>query len=71
LAAISINYFLDGFFYRWNFYVWLVVFISVIGGIVVSAVIRHADNVKKGFCQALAIGGTASLAILLGDSTFR
>jgi hypothetical protein len=71
LTAFPIQYFSGGFFFGWNIYVWIVIFISAIGGIVVSVVIRHTDNVKKGFCQALAIGGTAAIAIFLGDSTFR
>lgn len=35
-----------------------------------SSVIRYADNIKKSFCQALALGGTAFISICLGDSNF-
>ncbi|KAI6183738.1 hypothetical protein M3Y97_00521200 [Aphelenchoides bicaudatus] len=59
-----------GFFYGWNFYVWLVIAVRAFGGIMVSVVIKRTDNVKKGFCQALALGGTAAVAISLGDSKF-
>ncbi|KAI6183693.1 Nucleotide Sugar TransPorter family [Aphelenchoides bicaudatus] len=59
-----------GFFYGWNYYVWLVIAVRAFGGIMVSVVIKRTDNVKKGFCQALALGGTAAVAISLGDSKF-
>lgn len=48
----------------------MIVFTSAFGGIVVSSVIRYADNIKKSFCQALALGGTTVVSIHMGDSYF-
>lgn len=31
---------------------------------------KYADNIKKSYCQSMALGGTACLSILFGDSKF-
>jgi len=59
-----------GFFVGWNSYVWSFVLLSVFSGIIVSSVIRYADNIKKSFCQALALGATAIISVFIGDSSF-
>jgi len=59
-----------GFFMGWNGYVLSFVPLSAFSGIIVSSVIRYADNIKKSFCQALALGATAFVSIFLGDSSF-
>lgn len=35
-----------------------------------SIIIRVLDNIKKSFCQALALGGTAFVSVSMGDSNF-
>lgn len=32
--------------------------------------LKYADNIKKSYCQSLALGGTALLSIIMGDSEF-
>jgi len=59
-----------GIFTGWNNYVWAIVLLNSFAAIVVSSVIRYADNIKKSFCKALALGATAFLSIYLGDSKF-
>lgn len=36
--------------------VWLVTFLNAFGGLVVAVVIKYADNIKKTYCQTMAIG---------------
>ncbi|KAI6219241.1 Nucleotide Sugar TransPorter family [Aphelenchoides besseyi] len=59
-----------GFFAGWNVYVYIIVISAAFGGVVVSAVIKFADNAKKSLCQAVALGGTAGVSVLMGDSIF-
>ena len=33
-------------------------------------VIRYSDNIKKSYCQSVALGGTALVSIIVGDSHF-
>ncbi len=32
--------------------------------------IKYADNIKKGYCQSVALGATAFISIAIGDSKF-
>lgn len=41
------------------------------GGIVVSAVMKYADNVKKTYCQTLAIGKTIPYVFLTHHKGIR
>ncbi|CAL1277551.1 unnamed protein product [Larinioides sclopetarius] len=44
-----------GFFYAYDFVVWIVIFLQAGGGIVVALVVKYADNILKGFATSLAI----------------
>ncbi|KAI1726579.1 nucleotide-sugar transporter domain-containing protein [Ditylenchus destructor] len=59
-----------GLFYGWSWLVWSLALSSAVSGIVVAAVMKYADNIKKSYCQSMALGGTAFLSIALGDSKF-
>ncbi|KAJ1373593.1 hypothetical protein KIN20_036047 [Parelaphostrongylus tenuis] len=50
----------DGLLQGWTGLVWITTTAAAIGGVVVSAVMKYADNVKKTYCQSLAIGGSLS-----------
>eukprot|EP01068_Selenidium_serpulae_P006719 Selendium_serpulae@DN4487_c0_g1_i2.p1 len=59
-----------GFFQGYNFVVWLIVFNSAIGGLIVAAVLMYADNITKCFGCALAILlSCMSSYFFLGDFT--
>ncbi|KAK5984606.1 Nucleotide-sugar transporter [Trichostrongylus colubriformis] len=47
--------------------VWTMTIAAATSGIVVSAVMKYADNVKKTYCQTLAIGLTAVTSICFGE----
>ncbi|PAV60572.1 hypothetical protein WR25_23133 [Diploscapter pachys] len=59
-----------GLFQGWTWLVWLVTVLNSIGGLAVSMVMKYADNVKKTYCQTIAIGLTAVISIFLGDRPF-
>nr|CAD2201170.1 unnamed protein product [Meloidogyne enterolobii] len=59
-----------GFFAGWTWRLWLIVLSSSANGLIVAFVVKYADNIKKSYCQTVALGGTALLSILLGDSQF-
>jgi len=44
-----------GFFYGYSTVVWIVVFLQAVGGLIIAAVIKYADNIIKGFANALSI----------------
>ncbi|PIO66786.1 UDP-galactose transporter [Teladorsagia circumcincta] len=46
---------------RWTSLVWTMTIAAATSGIVVSAVMKYADNVKKTYCQTLAIGKEVEL----------
>uniref|UniRef100_A0A7E4ZTK4 UDP-galactose transporter n=1 Tax=Panagrellus redivivus TaxID=6233 RepID=A0A7E4ZTK4_PANRE len=58
-----------GFFYGWSWLVWFISTSSAVSGIVVAVVMKYADNIKKSYCQSIALGGTAVLSVITGDST--
>jgi len=45
----------NGFFYGWNFNVFLLVCNHAIGGLIVAVVVRYADNILKGFASSISI----------------
>ncbi|KAL7079417.1 hypothetical protein ACQ4LE_001444 [Meloidogyne hapla] len=59
-----------GFFAGWTWRLWLIVLSTSGNGLIVAVVMKYADNIKKGYCQSVALGGTALLSIILGDSQF-
>ncbi|KAH7721875.1 Protein NSTP-8 [Aphelenchoides avenae] len=60
----------NGIFYGWTGLVWTIAFSSATNGLLVAAVMKYADNIKKSYCQSMALAGTAMLSILMGDSQF-
>ncbi|CAF1512568.1 unnamed protein product [Adineta steineri] len=44
-----------GFFQGYSTIVWIVVFLQAIGGLIIAAVIKYADNIIKGFATSLSI----------------
>lgn len=60
----------NGLLSGWNWLLWTIVLTSSSSGLVVAAVMKYADNIKKSYCQSVALGGTALLSILAGDSQF-
>ncbi|WKY06008.1 hypothetical protein Q1695_006309 [Nippostrongylus brasiliensis] len=56
-----------GLFQGWTNLVWTMTIAAATGGLVVSAVMKYADNVKKTYCQTLAIGLTAVISICIGE----
>ncbi|XP_053325669.1 UDP-N-acetylglucosamine transporter isoform X2 [Spea bombifrons] len=45
----------DGFFQGYNNLTWAVVALQALGGLVIAAVIKYADNILKGFATSLSI----------------
>lgn len=44
-----------GFFHGYNVMVWFVIIQQALGGIIVSLVVKYADNILKGFSTSLSI----------------
>jgi len=38
-----------GFFYGYDFFVWYIVTLNALGGLIVAVVVKYADNILKGF----------------------
>ena len=59
LAQILISDFTEikekGFFFGYNFLVWIVIFLGAQGGLLCAIVVKYADNILKGFSTSLAI----------------
>eukprot|EP01062_Namystynia_karyoxenos_P073620 TRINITY_DN70426_c0_g1_i1.p1 TRINITY_DN70426_c0_g1~~TRINITY_DN70426_c0_g1_i1.p1 ORF type:complete len:451 (+),score=154.04 TRINITY_DN70426_c0_g1_i1:200-1552(+) len=55
LAKDSAEIRTKGFFVGFNSIVWLVIFLQSFGGLLTAVVVKHADNVIKGFATGLAI----------------
>ncbi|XP_042299201.1 CMP-sialic acid transporter isoform X2 [Sceloporus undulatus] len=56
-----------GFFYGYTHYVWFVIFLSSVGGLYTSVVVKYTDNIMKGFSAAAAIVlSTIASVILFG-----
>lgn len=47
---------------------WAVVFLQAFGGLVVAAVVKHADNVLKGFATSISIILSTLLSFMLFDN---
>lgn len=45
----------NGFFQGYNSVVWTVIILQALGGLVIAAVIKYADNILKGFATSLSI----------------
>jgi UDP-galactose transporter len=55
----------QGFFHGYSSVVWTVILLQALGGLVVSMVVKHADNLMKGFATSLSIIISAGLSALL------
>ncbi|XP_065909588.1 UDP-galactose translocator-like isoform X1 [Dysidea avara] len=45
----------DGFFFGYSTLVWMVIIQQAVGGLIVAAVVRYADNILKGFATSISI----------------
>lgn len=61
---------LDDFFQGWCYLNSIISFEAAISGLLTGSVLMYADNIRKSFCQNLAICGTVFLSIFLGESMF-
>ncbi|CEL99631.1 unnamed protein product [Vitrella brassicaformis CCMP3155] len=60
----------DGFFQGYNGLVWTVILLQALGGMVVAAVLKYADNILKCFGNATSIALSCLLSYhLIGDFT--
>uniref|UniRef100_A0A5K3FVS2 UDP-galactose translocator n=1 Tax=Mesocestoides corti TaxID=53468 RepID=A0A5K3FVS2_MESCO len=54
-----------GFFFGYDGLVWLVIFVQSLGGLLVAAVVRYADNILKTFATSVAIVLTLICSVVL------
>jgi UDP-sugar transporter A1/2/3 len=54
-----------GFFFGYDAFVWYLVCLNAVGGLLVAVVVKYADNILKGFACSLAIIFSAVLSIFL------
>lgn len=59
-----------GFFYGYDWLVWMCILLQSAGGLLVALVIQHADNVCKLFATSFSILLTISLVVLFYDEPF-
>jgi len=58
----------NGFFQGYNSIIWIVVLLQAYGGLVIALVVKHADNILKGFAVSLSILLSSFMSWwLLGD----
>jgi UDP-sugar transporter A1/2/3 len=51
-ASLVIN---NGYFYGYNWIVWLVIVLQAIGGLIVAVVVKYTDNILKGFAASFSM----------------
>ena len=56
-----------GFFHGYNFSVYSVIFFQAIGGLIVAAVVKYADNILKGFGSSMSIVASCTIEALFFD----
>nr|AKN21640.1 slc35a-4 [Schmidtea mediterranea] len=54
-----------GFFFGYDYLVWIVIIIQSVGGLLVAVVIKYADNIFKGFATTVAIVLAALISMFL------
>lgn len=55
----------QGFFFGYDRYVWIVILLQSLGGLLVAAAMRYADNILKTFATSVAIVLTLVASVLL------
>ncbi|KAL5961990.1 UDP-galactose/UDP-N-acetylglucosamine transporter srf-3 [Taenia solium] len=58
-----------GFFYGFDWLVWTTVALQSVGGILVALVVKHADNILKGFACSASIVITCVVSFVFFDSS--
>lgn len=56
-----------GILQGYSYLTWFVVFLQAFGGLIVAAVVKHADNVLKGFATSISIILSTTLSFCLFD----
>ncbi|XP_052280131.1 UDP-N-acetylglucosamine transporter-like isoform X1 [Dreissena polymorpha] len=57
----------NGFFYGYDLWVWLVIILQSIGGLLVAIVVKYADNILKGFAASMAIVVSCIVSVFFFD----
>ena len=57
----------NGFLYGYTSLVWLAIIVQSAGGLIVALVVKHADNILKGFATSSAIILSCIVSMLLFD----
>lgn len=55
----------NGFFYGYNFTVWMSVLLNSLGGLIVAMVVKYADNVIKGFATSTSVVLTSLVSFVM------
>ena len=63
----SVDLYENGFWFGWNWVVWVVVLIQAIGGLIIAMVMKYADNIMKGFASSLSIILSSILSVYFFD----
>ena len=58
-----------GFFHGYDGFVWYLVVLNAVGGLLVAMVVKYADNILKGFATSLAIILSTIASIFMFDFT--
>jgi len=59
----------NGFFFGYSVLVWMVITQQAVGGLIVAAVVRYADNILKGFATSISIIVSALASVYLFEFT--
>jgi solute carrier family 35 (UDP-sugar transporter), member A1/2/3 len=57
-----------GFFYGYNYGVWITISVQSFGGLLVAVVMKYADNILKGFATSIAIILSCSFSFYFFDT---
>ncbi|KAM7539889.1 hypothetical protein Aperf_G00000022562 [Anoplocephala perfoliata] len=58
-----------GFFYGFDWLVWVVIALQSIGGIIVALVVKYADNILKGFACSASIVITCVISVVFANAS--
>lgn len=59
-----------GFWYGYDWVVWICILLQSYGGMLVALVVKYADNVLKGFATSISILLTISINVIFFDALF-